>query len=127
MCVERGPPRSEVRRGIRLNIHPQPHFEAGATPPPPPGTDRGRQPPTGPSRRRRARHEGMGFRKMKPRSTLSAMSQVAAAEWIPLATDSQGVLRVGGTRVTLDTVVEVYQAGSTPEEIARHYPSLELA
>lgn len=55
------------------------------------------------------------------------MSQAAAAESIPLSADAQGVLRVTGTRVTLDTVVEVYKAGSTPEEIARHYPSLQLA
>lgn len=55
------------------------------------------------------------------------MSQAAAAESIPLVADSQGVLRVTGTRVTLDTVVEVYKAGSSPEEIARHYPSLQLA
>lgn len=53
--------------------------------------------------------------------------EIPATESIPLATDSQGVLRVGRTRVTLDTVVEVYKAGSTPEEIVRHYPSLQLA
>jgi uncharacterized protein (DUF433 family) len=58
---------------------------------------------------------------------LRVMSPAAAAESIPLSADSQGVLRVAGTRVTLDTVVEVYKAGSTPEEIARHYPSLQLA
>ena len=58
---------------------------------------------------------------------MSAASQAAAAEPVPLSRDAQGVLRVAGTRVTLDTVVEVYRAGSTPEEIARHYPSLDLA
>lgn len=55
------------------------------------------------------------------------MSQAAAAEPVPLVTDSEDVVRIAGTRVTLDTVVEVYRAGSTPEEIARHYPSLQLA
>lgn len=55
------------------------------------------------------------------------MEPAIAAEPIPLTTDSQGVLRVAGTRVTLDTVIEVYKAGSTPEEIARHYPALQLA
>jgi len=55
------------------------------------------------------------------------MSQAAAAEFIPLDADSQGVLRVGGTDVTLDMVVETYRAGNTAEEITRHYPSLQLA
>jgi len=55
------------------------------------------------------------------------MSQAAAAEFVPLDVDSQGVLRVRGTNVTLDMVVEVYRAGKTAEEIARHYPSLRLA
>lgn len=54
------------------------------------------------------------------------MSLAIATEPVPLEPDAQGVLRVGGSRVTLDTVVEVYKAGSTPEEIARHYPSLHL-
>jgi uncharacterized protein (DUF433 family) len=55
------------------------------------------------------------------------MSQAAVAEFVPLDADSQGVLRVGGTNVTLDMVVEVYRAGNTAEEIVRHYPSLQLA
>ena len=48
-------------------------------------------------------------------------------EAIPLATDPSGVIRIAGTRVTLDTVVEVYESGSRPEEIAQHYPSLDVA
>ena len=56
------------------------------------------------------------------------MGQVAAAaELIPLEADSQGVLRVAGTHVTLDTVVEMYRAGSTAERISRHHPPLQLA
>lgn len=55
------------------------------------------------------------------------MTQAASVEPIPLTTDPQGVVRVAGTRVTLDTVVEVYEAGSRPEEIAQHYPSLAVA
>jgi uncharacterized protein (DUF433 family) len=56
-----------------------------------------------------------------------SMSQVAAAENIPLEVDSQGVLRIAGTPVTLKTVVEAYKAGITAEEIARRFPSLQLA
>ena len=44
----------------------------------------------------------------------------------PLTADSGGVVRVNGTRVTLDTVVAAFQEGATPEEIADQYPSLAL-
>ncbi len=37
------------------------------------------------------------------------------------------MLRVGGTRVTLDAVVEAFQEGLTAEEIAQQYPSLSLS
>lgn len=47
-------------------------------------------------------------------------------EPVPLVTDQQGVLRVAGSRVTLDAVVDIFQAGATPEEIAQQYPSLAL-
>ena len=36
-------------------------------------------------------------------------------------------LRVGKTRVTLDTVLYAFLDGATPEEIATRYPSLHLA
>jgi uncharacterized protein (DUF433 family) len=45
----------------------------------------------------------------------------------PLALDPQGVYRVGGTRVTLDTILIAYDLGSTPEGIVEQYPSLRLA
>ncbi len=50
----------------------------------------------------------------------------ATAE-IPLATDAHGVVRVGGTRVTLDSVAGAFRAGATPEEIAQQFPALALA
>ena len=46
---------------------------------------------------------------------------------IPLQADADGVLRIGGTRVTLDTVVAAFNKGATAEEIAQQYPSLHLA
>jgi len=46
---------------------------------------------------------------------------------LPLDTDADGVVRVGGTRVTLDTLVEAFQEGLTPEEIQQQYPSVGLA
>ncbi len=49
------------------------------------------------------------------------------AERPPLAADAEGVIRVGGTRVTLDTVVEAFNEGLSAEEIVQQYPSLRLA
>jgi uncharacterized protein (DUF433 family) len=46
---------------------------------------------------------------------------------IPLTTDSDGVVRVARTRVTLDTVVTAFAEGATAEEIVQQYPSLDLA
>ena len=48
-------------------------------------------------------------------------------ESVPLRTDQDGVIRVGGTRVTLDTVVATFKEGATAEEIVQQYPSLHLA
>ncbi|HXU39955.1 MAG TPA: DUF433 domain-containing protein [Blastocatellia bacterium] len=45
---------------------------------------------------------------------------------IAIETDVDGVIRVGGTRVTLDTLVEAFNEGATAEEIVQQYPSLEL-
>ena len=55
------------------------------------------------------------------------MSLSVAAEPVPLETDADGVMRVGKTRVTLDTVVAAFQEGATAEEIVQQYPSLWLA
>jgi len=40
---------------------------------------------------------------------------------------ADGVLRVGRTRVSLDTVIYAFNQGYTPKVILRKYPSLELA
>jgi len=41
--------------------------------------------------------------------------------------DSDGVLRVGGTRVVLDIVVQAFHDGASPEEIVWRFPALKLA
>ena len=46
-------------------------------------------------------------------------------EPMPLMTDQDGVVRVGGTRVTLDTIVMAFNQGATAEEIVLQYPSLQ--
>ena len=48
-------------------------------------------------------------------------------EPVPLEEDADGVVRVKGTRVTLDTVVAAFAEGATAEEIAQQYPTLSLA
>ena len=50
-----------------------------------------------------------------------------AAEVIPLATDADGVVRIGGTRVTLDTLVAAFDDGAMADEIVHQYPALQLA
>ncbi len=46
---------------------------------------------------------------------------------MPLAAGSDGVIRVAGTRVTLDTIASAFERGATAEEIVQQYPSLPLA
>ena len=46
---------------------------------------------------------------------------------VPLESEADGVVRVKGTRVTLDTVVAAFAEGATAEEIAPQYPTLALS
>jgi len=46
---------------------------------------------------------------------------------VPLRTDAAGVLRVGKTRVSLDSVIAAFNEGATPEEIVQQYDVLSLA
>jgi len=54
------------------------------------------------------------------------MSLAIEAEPAPLTMSSDGVVRVAGTRVTLDTIVAAFKQGATAEEIVQRYPSLRL-
>jgi uncharacterized protein (DUF433 family) len=53
------------------------------------------------------------------------MSQ--ATTTVPLSADEAGVLRVNGTRVSLDSVLHAFNEGATPEEIVQDFPTLDLA
>ena len=55
------------------------------------------------------------------------MTLVVTPQSPPLTTDADGVVRVGGTRVTLETVVGAFHDGATADEIVQQYPSLALA
>ena len=50
------------------------------------------------------------------------MTLAISIEPAPLAVDADGVVRVGGTRVTLDTVVASFNEGATAGEIGFQYP-----
>jgi uncharacterized protein (DUF433 family) len=52
------------------------------------------------------------------------MSQTTTT--VPLSQDQSGVLRVVGTRVSLDSVMYAFSEGATPEEIVQQYPTLNL-
>ncbi len=45
---------------------------------------------------------------------------------VPLETNEQGVIRVWGTRVSLDSVLHAYDEGATPEEIVMRFPTCSL-
>src|SRR3954452_17523627 len=45
---------------------------------------------------------------------------------LPLTLDAQGVVRVTNSRVTLDLLIDAFQSGSAPEEIAEQIPNLDL-
>jgi uncharacterized protein (DUF433 family) len=63
----------------------------------------------------------------RPGVTLKRMAEPLKFDSFPLQPDSDGVIRVRGTRVTLDTVWAAFQEGATAEEIVQQYPSLSLA
>jgi uncharacterized protein (DUF433 family) len=55
------------------------------------------------------------------------MSLPVIAEVAPLTADADGVMRIGATRVTLDTIVAAHREGVSPERIVEQYPTLRLA
>lgn len=55
------------------------------------------------------------------------MALSIAAEPIPLSVDPQGTVRVGGTRLTLETVLGAFERGDRPDDIVAAFPGVELA
>lgn len=55
------------------------------------------------------------------------MTLLTTTELMPLHTDTDGVMRVGGTRVTFDTLIAIFEQGATAEEIVQRFPTLDLA
>jgi hypothetical protein len=54
------------------------------------------------------------------------MPTTISSQPVPLEKGSDGVIRVKGSRVTLDTVVCAFGDGATAEEIAQQYSTLSL-
>lgn len=46
---------------------------------------------------------------------------------VPLTIWEDGSIRIKGSRVTLDSIIQSYQFGETPEQIADNFPSISLA
>ena len=44
----------------------------------------------------------------------------------PMRYDSDHIIRIGNTRVTLDALISAFHRGETPEEIAQNYDALTL-
>ena len=59
-------------------------------------------------------------------SGVSPLNSAETIERVPIHTDADGVVRVAGTRVTLDTIVASFDAGASAEEIAQQYSSVPL-
>ncbi len=55
------------------------------------------------------------------------MNLLKKKEPVPISEDKDGVIRVSGTRVTLDTIIEAFNEGLTAEEISYRFPALNLA
>lgn len=55
------------------------------------------------------------------------MSKIETTMTVPLTTTEFGTIRVGRSRVSLDSVVHHYKQGATAERIAESFPSLDLA
>jgi uncharacterized protein (DUF433 family) len=55
------------------------------------------------------------------------MSVVVSTSEIKLTKTEEGVIRVGNSRVSLDTVIFAFSQGATPEQIVEGYDSLDLS
>ena len=55
------------------------------------------------------------------------MTLVIETQPLPLILDFDGVVRIDGTRITLDTIIYAFRDGATAEEIVQQYPALSLS
>lgn len=57
---------------------------------------------------------------------MALVLEESPVEAVPLKTDLHGAVRVGGTRVTLDSVIANYRRGASAEDIARQFDVLRV-
>src|SRR6266478_3815221 len=55
------------------------------------------------------------------------MKQFDFTQKAPLNQDSEGTVRLSGSRVTIDTLVAAFKRGDKPEQIQDSFPSLSLS
>lgn len=55
------------------------------------------------------------------------MGLMINVEPIPIVIDTEGVARIGQTRVTLQAVIAAFNRGASPEEIIEQYPTVPLS
>ena len=54
------------------------------------------------------------------------MTAIEAVQTVPFTQTTEGVIRITGTRVSLDTILHHYQRGASPEEITNRFPTVSL-
>lgn len=54
------------------------------------------------------------------------MTLSVEAQPVPLSTDPGGVVRVSGTRVTLESVIHAFKEGASAEQIVQSFDTLSL-
>jgi len=64
---------------------------------------------------------------MREKGAKLQMSLAVETSPIPLRVDEYGVMRIGQTRVRLDTVVTAWRQGESPEQIVENFDVLDLA
>jgi uncharacterized protein (DUF433 family) len=55
------------------------------------------------------------------------MTLTLQADPVPLQMDEHGTIRVANSRLTLDVLIEEYEAGASPEAIVQGFDTLQLA
>lgn len=55
------------------------------------------------------------------------MSELPTTQPVPLTRGADGVWRVAGSRVTLDSIVHQFKGGATAEQMQEDFPSLTLS
>ncbi len=55
------------------------------------------------------------------------MGNLSMDQKVPLSADAEGVLRITGSRVTLDSIIHQFRTGATAEQIQEDFPSVTLA